>query len=435
MVKYMKYVHVRDVLEGKYDGKKVALRGWVHRIRKQKTMVFALLRDHSGVVQTVIKQGSVSNQTYADADRMLVESLITLEGVAKADPRAEGGYEVQVDKLQVLQFAEEFPITEDQSVEFLNDYRHLWLRSRKITNILKVRDEVFYSSREYLRKNGFYETTSPMFVATMGEEGAEMFEVDYFGRKAYLTQTSQMHLEPQIVALERVFTLAPSFRAEKSRTRKHLTEYWHLEVEEAWCDHEANLKRQEELISYICQSVAKNRREELKELGVDYAKLEQVKPPFDRITYGEAVEICSKAGLDIKWGEDIRTEAEEILTRDSDKFLFVQFYPKEIKSFYMKHNEADPRTYRNDDLLAPRGFGEIIGGSQREDEESRIIENLQRIGDDPAKYKWYIELRKYGSVEHSGFGVGIDRLITWMLNLEHIRECVPFPRDVRRLYP
>jgi len=435
MVKYMKYVHVRDVLEGKYDGKKVALRGWVHRIRKQKTMVFALLRDHSGVVQTVIKQGSVSNQTYADADRMLVESLITLEGVAKADPRAEGGYEVQVDKLQVLQFAEEFPITEDQSVEFLNDYRHLWLRSRKITNILKVRDEVFYSSREYLRKNGFYETTSPMFVATMGEEGAEMFEVDYFGRKAYLTQTSQMHLEPQIVALERVFTLAPSFRAEKSRTRKHLTEYWHLEVEEAWCDHEANLKRQEELISYICQSVAKNRREELKELGVDYAKLEQVKPPFDRITYGEAVEICSKAGLDIKWGEDIRTEAEEILTRDSDKFLFVQFYPKEIKSFYMKHNEADPRTYRNDDLLAPRGFGEIIGGSQREDEESRIIENLQRIGDDPAKYKWYIELRRYGSVEHSGFGVGIDRLITWMLNLEHIRECVPFPRDVRRLYP
>ncbi len=243
----MKYLHVKDVLDGKCDGKRVALRGWVHRIRKQKTMVFVLLRDHSGVVQTVVKQGSVSDQTYADADRMLVESLVTLEGVAKTDRRAEGGYEVQVDKLQVLQFAEEFPITEDQSVEFLNDYRHLWLRSRKITNILKVRDQVFFASREYLRKNGFYETTSPMFVATMGEEGADLFEVDYFGRKAYLTQTSQMHLEPQIVGLERVFTLAPSFRAEKSRTRKHLTEYWHLEVEEAWCDHEANLKRQEEL--------------------------------------------------------------------------------------------------------------------------------------------------------------------------------------------
>lgn len=431
----MKNLHVKEVLDGRYEGKRILLRGWVHRIRKQKTMVFVLLRDHSGVVQTVVKQGSVSDQAYADAQRMLVESLIILEGPAKADPRAEGGYEVQVDRLQVLQFAEEFPIKEDQSVEFLNDYRHLWLRSRKITNILKIRDQVFNASREYLRKNGFYETTCPMFVSTMGEEGADLFAVDYFGRKAYLTQTSQMHLEPQIIALERVFTLAPSFRAEKSRTRKHLTEYWHLEVEEAWCNHEANLKRQEELISYICQSVAKNRTDELQELGVDPKKLADVKPPFDRITYDEAVEICQKAGLEIKWGEDIRTEAEDILTRDRDNFLFVQFYPKEIKSFYMKDNEADPRTYKNDDLLAPRGYSEIIGGSQREDDESKLIGNLRRIGDDPAKYQWYLEIRKYGSVEHSGFGVGLDRLITWMLGLEHIRECVPFPRDVRRLYP
>jgi asparaginyl-tRNA synthetase len=431
----MKYLHVKDILDGKYEGKRVLLRGWVHRIRKQKTMVFVLLRDHSGVVQTVVKHGSVNDKAYADAEKMLVESLVTLEGTAKADPRAEGGYEVQVDKFQVLQFSEEFPITEDQSVEFLNDNRHLWLRSRKITNTLKVRDQVFCAAREYLRKNGFYETTSPMFVATIGEEGADLFEVDYFGKKVYLTQTSQMHLEPQIVALERVFTLAPSFRAEKSRTRKHLTEYWHLEVEEAWCNHEANMKRQEELISYICQSVGKNRSDELHELGIDPEKLMRVKPPFDRITYTEAVEICQKAGLEINWGEDIRTEAEDILTKDRDDFLFVQYYPKGIKSFYMKNNEADPRTYKNDDLLAPRGFSEIIGGSQREDDEKLLIENLRRIGDDPAKYQWYIEIRKYGSVEHSGFGVGLDRLITWMLDLEHIRECVPFPRDVRRIYP
>jgi len=431
----MKYLHVKDVLDGKYEGKRVLLRGWVHRVRKQKTMVFVLLRDHSGVVQTVVKQGSVNDKAYEDAEKMLVESLVTIEGTAKADPRAEGGYEVQVDKFQVLQFSEEFPITEDQSVEFLNDNRHLWLRSRKITNTLKVRDQVFCAAREYLRKNGFYETTSPMFVATIGEEGADLFEVDYFGKKVYLTQTSQMHLEPQIVALERVFTLAPSFRAEKSRTRKHLTEYWHLEVEEAWCEHEANMKRQEELISYICQSVGKNRSDELHELGIDPEKLLRVKPPFDRITYTEAVEICQKAGLEINWGEDIRTEAEDILTKDRDDFLFVQYYPKEIKSFYMKNNEADPRTYKNDDLLAPRGFSEIIGGSQREDDEKLLIENLRRIGDDPAKYQWYIEIRKYGSVEHSGFGMGIDRLITWMLDLEHIRECVPFPRDVRRIYP
>jgi asparaginyl-tRNA synthetase len=195
------------------------------------------------------------------------------------------------------------------------------------------------------------------------------------------------------------------------------------------------MKRQEELISYICQSVGKNRSDELHELGIDPEKLLRVKPPFDRITYTEAVEICQKAGLEINWGEDIRTEAEDILTKDRDDFLFVQYYPKGIKSFYMKNNEADPRTYKNDDLLAPRGFSEIIGGSQREDDEKLLIENLRRIGDDPAKYQWYIEIRKYGSVEHSGFGVGIDRLITWMLDLEHIRECVPFPRDVRRVYP
>lgn len=433
-VSTMRYIHVLDILEGKCEGKAVHLRGWVHRLRKQKNMIFVLLRDPSGVVQTVVKKTVVSEQEYADADKMLIESLVTLEGVVKADPRAVGGYEVQVSKFGVLHFAEEFPITESQSVEFLNDNRHLWMRSRTITNTLKIRDEVFRASREYLRKNGFYETTSPMFVATMGEEGADMFAVDYFGQKMFLTQTSQMHLEPQLYAMERVFTLAPSFRAEKSRTRKHLTEYWHLEAEEAWCDHECNMKRQEELISHICQSVAKNRLNELKELGVDPERLMAVKPPFDRMTYDEAIKFCQERGLVIKWGEDIRTEAEEILTKDRKNFLFVQYYPKEIKSFYMKNNEADPRTYKNDDLLAPDG-PEIIGGSQREDDAETLIQNLVRIGDNPEKYKWYIDIRRYGSVEHSGFGVGIDRLIAWMLRLEHIRDAVPFPRTVSRVYP
>ncbi len=423
------------MLEGKTEGEKIMLRGWVHRIRKQKKMVFVLLRDPSGVVQTVVKKGVVSEEEYADAEKMLIESLVTLSGTVNADSRAEGGYEVQVDEVKVLHFAEEFPITEHQSTEFLNDNRHLWMRSRKMTNVLKVRDEVFHSAREYLRKKDFYETTSPMFVSTLGEEGADLFEVSYFGRKIFLTQTSQMHLEPQLFAMERVFTLAPSFRAEKSRTRKHLTEYWHLEAEEAWCDHECNLKRQEELISYMCHAVADNRREDLDELGVDPERLYGVKPPFDRMTYTEAIEVCQSAGLKIKWGEDIRTEAEKILTDERDKFLFVECYPKEIKSFYMKNNEADPRTYKNNDLLMPQGFGEVIGGSQREDDASILLQNLERIGDDPAKYKWYIDIRRYGSVEHSGFGVGMDRLITWMLDLEHIRDCVPFPRTVSRVYP
>ncbi len=431
----MSYIHIQEVLDGKHEGKQVHLRGWVHRIRKQKKMVFVLLRDTSGVVQTVIKKDVVSESEYADAQKMLIESLMTLTGTVQADSRAEGGYEVQVSELKVLHFAEEFPITENQSIEFLNDNRHLWLRSRRLTNVLKVRDEVFRSAREYLRNEGFYETTCPMFVSTMGEEGAELFEVEYFGRKVYLTQTSQMHLEPQLFALEKVFTLAPSFRAEKSRTRKHLTEFWHLEVEEAWCDHECNLKRQEGLITHMCHAVADNMQAELKELGVDPTRLYDVKAPFDRMTYDEAIEVCQKAGLDIEWGQDLRTEAEHILTDDRDKFLFVEYYPKEIKSFYMKHNEDDPRTYKNNDLLAPRGFGEMIGASERETDYQRIIDNLTRIGDDPEKYSWYLDIRKYGSVPHSGFGVGMDRLITWMLNLEHIRDCIPFPRTVSRVAP
>jgi asparaginyl-tRNA synthetase len=431
----MTFIHIRDVLEGKHEGKKVHLRGWVHRIRKQKKMVFVLLRDPSGVVQTVTKKDVVSEEEYAGALKMLVESLVTLEGKVKADSRAEGGYEVQVDALKVLHFAEEFPITEHQSTEFLNDNRHLWMRSRKITNVLKIRDEVFRASREYLRQKGFYETTSPMFVSTMGEEGADMFEVDYFGRKMFMTQTSQMHLEPQLFAMERVFTLAPSFRAEKSRTRKHVTEYWHLEAEEAWCDHECNLKRQEELISYMCNSVGNNRQDELKELGVDRERLLGVRPPFDRMTYTEAIDTCQAAGLKIEWGEDLRTEAEHVLTDDRENFLFVEYYPKEIKSFYMKNNEDDPRTYKNDDLLAPQGFGEMIGGSERETDAQLLVDNIVRAGDNPEKYEWYIDVRRFGTVQHSGFGVGIDRLIMWMLNLEHIRDSIPFPRTVTRIHP
>ena len=429
------FTPIDEVLDGKHDGESVHLRGWVHRIRKQKNMVFILLRDPSGVVQTVIKEGNVSQEEYDASQSMLIESLITIHGTVKADERAPEGYEIQVDSLEVLHFAEEFPLTENLSIELLNDYRHLWMRSRKLTNALKVRDEVFRAAREYFRQNGFYETTSPMFVSTIGEEGADLFEVDYFGEKIYLTQTSQMHLEPQLFAMEKVFTIAPSFRGEKSRTRKHLTEYWHLEAEEAWCDHECNIERQEELITHICHSVAKNRLSELKELEVSPDRLLDIKPPFDRITYSKAIEICQEAGLDIEWGDDLRTEAEGILTDDRKGFLFVEFYPKEIKSFYMKHNETDPRTYKNNDLLAPEGYAEIIGGSQREDDVDKLLENIMRIGDDPEKYKWYIDIRRYGSVIHSGFGVGIDRLITWMLKLDHIRDVVPFPRTVSRVYP
>ncbi len=431
----MAFLHTEEVKSDKYVGKEVSLRGWVYRIRKQKKMVFVVLRDVTGIIQTVIKKDVVSEEEFNNATDMLVESAIEIKGIVKEDKRAVGGYEVHVTKLNVIHFAEDFPITKDKSVEFLMDKRHLWVRSLKLVNVAKVRAEVFRAAREYLSENGYFETTCPMIVGQKGEEGSQLFEVNYFGRTAYLTQTSQMYLEAMIFGLEKVFTLAPSFRAEKSKTRKHVTEFWHLEVEEAFCDFECNIKTQENLISYIAQSVADNCQKELEFLEVDPERLRVVKPPFPRITYSDAIEKLQQQGLKIKWGEDIRTEAEDILSRGLQKPLIITHYPKAIKAFYMKENPDDPRTVLCNDMIAPEGYGEIIGASVRETDVNKIIELLKRDGDDPAKYEWYLDLRRYGSVPHAGFGVGVDRMITWMLKLEHIRDSIPFPRTINRITP
>ncbi len=431
----MAFLHTEEVKSDKYVGKEVSLRGWVYRIRKQKKMVFVVLRDVTGIIQTVIKKDVVSEEEFNNATDMLVESAIEIKGIVKEDKRAVGGYEVHVTKLNVIHFAEDFPITKNKSVEFLMDKRHLWVRSLKLVNVAKVRAEVFRAAREYLSENGYFETTGPMIVGQKGEEGSQLFEVNYFGRTAYLTQTSQMYLEAMIFGLEKVFTLAPSFRAEKSKTRKHVTEFWHLEVEEAFCDFECNIKTQENLISYIAQSVADNCQKELEFLEVDPERLRVVKPPFPRITYSDAIEKLQQQGLKIKWGEDIRTEAEDILSRGLQKPLIITHYPKAIKAFYMKENPDDPRTVLCNDMIAPEGYGEIIGASVRETDVNKIIELLKRDGDDPAKYEWYLDLRRYGSVPHAGFGVGVDRMITWMLKLEHIRDSIPFPRTINRITP
>ncbi len=431
----MSFLHTEEVKSEKYVGKEVKLRGWVYRIRKQKKMVFVVLRDVTGIIQTVIKKDVVSEKEFKDATDMLVESAVEIKGIVKEDKRAVGGYEIQVNNLNVIHFAEDFPITKDKSVEFLMDKRHLWVRSLKLVNVAKVRAEVFRAAREYLTDNGYFETTGPMIVGQKGEEGSQLFEVNYFGRTAYLTQTSQMYLEAMIFGLEKVFTLAPSFRAEKSKTRKHVTEFWHLEVEEAFCDFDCNIRTQENLISHIAQSVADNCQKELEFLEVDPERLRVVKPPFPRITYSEAIEKLQQQGLKIKWGEDIRTEAEDILSRDLEKPLIITHYPKAIKAFYMKENPDDPRTVLCNDMIAPEGYGEIIGASVRETDVNKIIELLKRDGDDPAKYEWYLDLRRFGSVPHAGFGVGVDRMITWMLKLEHIRDSIPFPRTINRISP
>lgn len=410
----------------------IKLRGWIYRIRKLKTKVFIVLRDASGTIQCVIEKGT---SAWKKAQDLLVESSIVIKGSLRKDKRAPGSVEVDVEKLKVIGMAEEFPIHKDKSVSFLLDVRHLWIRSKKMRNILKVRDEVLHAGRDFFRKKGFYEVTGPMFVGQAGEEGATLFEVEYFGEKAYLSQTSQLHLEAAIFSLEKVFTMGPSFRAEKSFTPRHLTEYTHLEAEEAWCHLEETMKTQEELIAFIAKSVYENCNEEVKQLGRAPSDLKNINPSFKRIDYAEAINQLQLKGFDVEWGEDLGVREERALTKNETKPLFILNYPKDVKAFYMKQHPDDPQRVLCDDLLAPEGYGEIIGGSERETEYERLLQNIKERGEDPQKYKWYLDLRKYGSVPHSGFGLGMERLIRWLCKLDHIRDAIPFPRTPNRKYP
>jgi len=411
---------------------KVKLKGWVYRIRKGKEVIFIILRDANGVIQCTIDK---SHPQFREADRILVESSLEIEGIVKPDKRAVHGVEVKISKLRVIHLAETFPITRDKSTEHLMDYRHLWIRSRELTARLRIRDKAFEAVRKYFRSKGFFETTCPMFVGTRGEEGSELFETDYFGRTAYLTQTSQFHLEAQIFALEKVFTIAPSFRNEKSKTRKHVTEFWHVEAEEAWCDLDGTMRTQEELVSFIAQYLAKHCVEDLKLVGQDPAYLKSIKPPFRRITYSEAVKTLQKKGSRIRWGEDIKTEDELLLMKDESKPVFVTHWPRKLKTFYMEVDPKDKRLVLCADLQAPFGYGEIIGGSERSTSVKELVKRLKEDGDDPKKYDWYLDLRRYGSVQHAGFGLGLARLLAWMTKAGHIRDVIPFPRFVNRLSP
>jgi len=427
----MTFLHIKEA--EKKAGQKVNLRGWIYRHRQTKKFVFIVLRDVTGTLQCIIPAENES--LYNKSSGLLIESSIEISGTIKKDDRAPTGYELSVESLNIISPAERFPITKDQSTEFLLDVRHLWIRSQKLKNIFVVRDEVLRAAREYFHNRKFYEVNGPMFVPTKGEEGSELFELKYFDRKVYLTQTAQMYLEAAIFSLEKVFTIGPAFRAEKSRTRKHVTEFLMLEAEEAFCDLDGLLKTQEELVSHIVQSVIRNCGEQLKELDVNVENLKKVNPPFERIKYEDAIKILQKKGSKIKHGEDIGTDDEKLLTADKEKPVFITHWPRKIKAFYMKVNPENPETVLCADMQAPKGYAEISGSSVREESSKIIIENLKKEGDDPKKYKWYLELRDYGSVPHAGFGIGIARLISWICSLDHIRDAIPFPRMINRVYP
>jgi asparaginyl-tRNA synthetase len=427
----MDFKHISEVTDKSFEGKKTALRGWIHRHRAGKDVVFFTLRDASGLIQCAVKK---ENPQFAEADKLGIESCITLEGIVREEQRAPGKFEIVVEKFTIVGPSQNYPISKDLSEEFLLDVRHLWVRSQKMVNILKVRAVVFEAIREYFNKNGFYEVHTPFFTQT-SESALEMFETDYFGKKARLGQTGQFYLETLLPALEKVYVIGPSFRAEKSKTARHLTEYWHAEPEVAWCDLDGIIKVAEELVSHICQKVAKECRKELTVLGRNPADLERIKPPFPRITYEDAIEKLDAKGIEVTWGKDLRTPEEKAIADMFEKPVFITHYPKEIMAFYKPAEPKNPKTARCFDLIAPEVGVEIIGGSERDTNIKEMEKALREKGDDPKNYGWYFDTRRYGAVPHSGFGLGVERIIQWICKLDSIKDAIPFPRTIERLAP
>jgi asparaginyl-tRNA synthetase len=419
----MDFIHVRDVLEGRHTGKEVSLRGWIYRKRDQKDIVFLILRDSTDIIQMACRG-------VKEASKVTIESSVEVTGLVKEEKRAPGGFEIQVKELNIIGLAETFPIAKDLSDEFTRDIRHLWIRSQKLVKIFKVRNEVLNAIHDFYRKRGFYEVQAPMFTGCACEGGTTLFEVKYFDGKAFLAQSWQLYAEAMIQALENIYTIAPSFRAEKSRTKRHLTEYWHHEMESAWMNHEGLMKFEEDLILYIIDHVLKTCDKELKDLGRNISELREVKKPFLRITYKEAVEKIGK-----KWGDEITDKEEkELIDKMGNKPVFLTSFPRDMKAFYMRPDPKDTKVVLASDLLVP-GVGEIIGGSERIYDLKELLESMKIYKLDKKSYEWYLDLRRYGTVPHSGFGMGVERLVMWLTGAEHILDTIPFPRTINRIYP
>ncbi|MFP3297295.1 MAG: asparagine--tRNA ligase [Vulcanisaeta sp.] len=431
-----KVVSIKDVFSLS-EGTEVTIRGWVYRKRELRDKIFLVIRDGSGIIQTVVDK---SNQQVAGvASKLNIESSVVLTGTVRREPRAPGGSEIHVRSIDWYYVGEAFPINEDAAKadsEYLLDVRHLWIRSRRMWAVLRVRHTVFGATHEFFRSRGYYEVQGPMFISAAVEGGATLFPVKYFDREdVYLTQSSQFYLEVMIYALEKVYTIAPSFRAEPSRTRRHLTEFWHAEAEEAWLQFDGLLNLLEDLITYVVDKVLEERQDELKLLNRDVKVLESVKPPFYRVSYDEAIGILQGKGLKIKWGDDIGADEERVLTLQFDKPILLHHFPEQVKAFYHRNDPAKPETTLSVDVLAPEGYGEIVGGGERIYDYEELLSKIKRFGLRPEDYDWYLDLRRFGSVPHAGFGLGIDRLVMWICGLDHIRDAVPFPRDVRRVKP
>ncbi len=425
---------IARVLEGAFDGQEVSVRGWIYRTRSSGSLAFVTLRDSSGIIQAVASKKDMDAEEFKALEKALVESSVELSGSVNPDERAPGGRELHVTSARVVHPSEDFPIYKDKSEEYLLDVRHLWLRSREMTATLKLRSTVIEALRRFYFDRGYFESQGPMFVGGQVEGGSTLFEVPYYDRKVFLTQSSQLYLEALIFSLDNVFTLAPSFRAEKSRTRRHLTEYWHFEIEAAWVGNDGMMDIEEDTIRYVVGRALEERGPELETLERDLDALRAVEEPFPRMRYDEAVETMQANGADVEWGDDFGYEEEKALTKGTDVPIFVHHFPRELKAFYHRPDPSEPDRVLNHDLIAP-AVGEIIGGGERIWELEVLLDRIDEEDLDREAYQWYIDLRRFGSVPHSGYGMGTDRVVQWIGGIDHIKWALPFPRDMRRIYP
>ena len=430
-----KYLSIQEAIE--QGSGLVSVHGWVYRERGSNKLKFITLRDSSNIIQCVFERPHFEKQ-WEEVDHLSAETSLSITGEIKKDERAPTGYEIQVKKYELIGKSENYPISKDFSIEFLADNRHLWLRSRKMISILKIRSTIFGAIDEFFKGEGFYEYHSPIFQAVQCEGGSDLFSVNYFDKKdVFLAQTWQLYAEPAIFALEKIYTISPSFRAEKSKTSRHLTEYWHAEMEVAWSQFEDIMDYGERLIKHVVKTVLEKNQEELKILERDVSKLEPtVKKPFVRMTYTEALKILKqKCQMDVEWGKDLRTIEEEKLTLLYDVPIICTRYPKKVKAFYMMEDPENHDVVLGCDFLAPEANGEIIGGSQREHDIEKIKQRLRDQGEDPQQYEFYLDTRRYGSVPHGGFGMGVERLVKWICGLDSIKDAIPFPRTMERYKP
>jgi asparaginyl-tRNA synthetase len=418
-------------------GQPVTVRAWVTHLRSSGKIAFAVLRDGTGVCQTVFVKSQIAPEVWARFSELTTETSVAITGEARAEPRAPGGFEIGVTDLQIVGASpSDYPIQpKEHGVDFLLDNRHLWLRSPRQRAIMMIRNEIEQAIHDFFYERGFLRVDTPILTAAIGERSG-LFATEYFDEgNAYLAQTGQLYGEAAAAAFGKIYTFGPTFRAEKSKTRRHLTEFWMIEPEVAWNDSNDNMRLQEEFVSYLVKRVLDRRRPELLELERDVSKLEQVVAPFHRLNYTDAVALVQKKGSATQWGEDLGADDEALIVQDYDRPVFVYNYPKQAKAFYMKENPDDPRTVLCDDLLAPEGFGEIIGGSQREDDYDKLVARIKEEGLPMEAYDWYLDLRKYGTFTHAGFGLGLERTIAWICGLQHIREVIAFPRMMHRLKP